>query len=330
MPDTGGGPPNEGRYCAPSDPLLGPDYVTLTNPPQNVPPSSAGRHVQSVYRQAELGAKGTIIRAAWAPLNDATTAASYQRVVISLGHKSSNGNLTNTGFVQEFDVDGFVTVADSSYSVSQSAYVNGGLNDDGFLNWPDFDNFFDYNGQQDLLLDIQAVEGTATQFFRVFHAVSAVPGSAGCTCNLLFQTTGNCAFNNSIGMRVKTGVYGSNTIDPTTPAFNVPNPSATAYLMQFELAKLESTGTSRWYDTGVSNPDYLDPIIGPLVQPCGAQIAVRWSGSADGIVEDVPFTPDVNDVDGFRYVRFQITLKANYFTGGRARVQLVEIPFVEE
>jgi hypothetical protein len=80
----------------------------------------------------------------------------------------------------------------------------------------------------------------------------------------------------------------------------------------------------------VSNPDYLDPIIGPLVQPCGAQIAVRWSGSADGIVEDVPFTPDVNDVDGFRYVRFQITLKANYFTGGRARVQLVEIPFVEE
>ena len=103
--------------------------------------------------------------------------------------------------------------------------------------------------------------------------------------------------------------------------------------MQFEIAKLRSDGQSTYYDADPAllapdGPDYLTPLINPLVQSGGAAILITWSGSLDGIVEDVPFTTNIDDLDGMRFVRFHVVMRANLFTGGRPRVDLLEIPFL--
>jgi len=284
----------------------------------------------NVYRSAEMGPAGTILRASWAPLDDTTTASSYGRVIIRIGHKKPNLNLTVQAFSTEFDVDTPVQVADGRYSVSQSIDVNGdGINDTGYVDWLAFDNLFAYDGTNDLLLDVQAQEGTASQLFRAFYAVTQVPSAFACNCQAMWNNTGDCTWNNSIGMRSKQGIFGSDFINPVNgPTVNPPNPGPYVYLAQFELAKITSKGTSLYYDTGADAPDYLAPIVGPLVQPCGASLELRWSGSMDGVLEDVPFTTNVDSLDGMRYIRFEATLNSNLFTGSRAIVRILTIPFV--
>ena len=97
--------------------------------------------------------------------------------------------------------------------------------------------------------------------------------------------------------------------------------------MLLELADLNSVGTSTYYDTGVDDPDYFEPIFTPAVQPGGARVSIEYAGSDDGMVDDVTFTADINQLDGLRYVRFQASLKSNFATGGRARINKIDIPF---
>jgi hypothetical protein len=47
-------------------------------------------------------------------------------------------------------------------------------------------------------------------------------------------------------------------------------------------------------------------------------------------VEDVPFTPNIDDIDGYRFVRWKAVLRANYFTGARAHIDDIQIPFTYE
>ena len=70
--------------------------------------------------------------------------------------------------------------------------------------------------------------------------------------------------------------------------------------------------------------------MAPVVQPGGASLVLEYSGSMDGIVEDVPLTPFLVDIDGHQYVRFQATLRSNLFTLTRARVAVLSLPFTFE
>ena len=99
------------------------------------------------------------------------------------------------------------------------------------------------------------------------------------------------------------------------------------HVMEFEIAKLRSDARSLYYDTGTTAPDYLSPVLNPFVQSGGAALEFLWSASSDGIVEDVPFTPNINACDGHRYVRWHCVMRANLFTGARPRLALMQIPF---
>ena len=105
------------------------------------------------------------------------------------------------------------------------------------------------------------------------------------------------------------------------------NPNNLIQDVLLELADLNSLGTSTYYDTGVDDPDYFEPIFTPAVQPGGASVSIEYAGSDDGMVDDVTFTSDINLLDGLRYVRFQASLKSNFATGGRARINKIDIPF---
>lgn len=315
-------PPGIGEedYCPTQNPLVGSDsIINVGNPP-----ASSGRRQMNLYRQAELGASGTVVRIAWGPDSDATFAATYPGVIMRLGHKQVGTDLANAGMFEQFDVDGYVTLVNQKdYVVPQAFDVNGGQTNDGYLDWPQLDIFFDYDGQNDLLLDVEAAMGNTFQTFRTFLALDQIFGV--CTC---FNFAGCSLTNNSIGQRQMDSTYGGDSADPGPVPATVANPAPFVHVMEFELAKLRSDARSLYYDSGISTADYLSPIISPLVQSGGATIEVTWSGSFDGIVEDVPFTPNINSIDNHRYIRWNVVMRANLFTGGRPRIDILEMPFL--
>jgi hypothetical protein len=121
--------------------------------------------------------------------------------------------------------------------------------------------------------------------------------------------------------------FGDDQPNPTPIPGTVFNPIAFLNVQQFELAKLRSQGQTRYRNSGTNDPDYLAPIVAPLVQSGGATVNLVYSGSSDGIVEDVPFNSNINAVDGHRYIRWRAILFSNIFTKARARIALIEIPF---
>jgi hypothetical protein len=313
--------PGEEDYCPTQNPLVGTDsIINIGNPP-----ASAGRRQLNLYRQTELGARGTVIRIAWGPDSDATFAATYPGVIMRIGHKLAGTSLANAGMTQQFDVDGFVTLVNKKdYIVPQAFDVNGGATNDGFLDWPQLDIFFDFDGVNDLLLDVEAQMGNTFQTFRTFLALSLNQISI-CDC---ITFIGCNLTNNSIGQRQMDSTYGGDFADPSPIPATVANPAPFVHVMQFELAKLRSDARSLYYDSTTANPDFLSPIIQPLVQSGGATIDVTWSGSSDGIIEDVPFTSNIHAIDGHRYIRWNCTMRANLFTGGRPRIEIIEMPFL--
>ncbi len=311
----------EEDYCPTQNPLVGPDsIINIGNPP-----SSAGRRQLNLYRQAELGARGTIIRIAWGPDSDATFAATYPDLIMRLGHKKGATSLTEGSLNSQFDVDGFVTVVNLvDYIVPQRANTGGGLINDHFLDWPQLESFFEFDGINDMIVDIEAKEGNTFQTFRTFLALTQTFGT--CNCSTFF----GCQPDNSIGQRQADSTYGSDFLNPAPIPLTVANPAPFVHVMEFELAKLRSDAQSTWYDTKTPEPDYLTPILNPLVQAAGATISMSYSGSHDGIVEDVAFSPSVDDVDDHQYIRFHVIMRANLFTGGRPRLALIEIPYTFE
>ena len=97
---------------------------------------------------------------------------------------------------------------------------------------------------------------------------------------------------------------------------------------QFEIRQTITIGQSLYYDTGDSFPRYLEPLVFPSVQPGSAQVTLEFSGSVDGLVESVPFTDRISDLDGLRFIRFRVTMRANFFTVTRPRVDAVFIPVI--
>jgi len=309
-------------YCATVNPLVGPD-LPIAGVGQ--PATADGRRRQNLYRAIELGGNGTIIRAAWGPDSDAIFAATYPNTTMLIGHHKGGTPLSNSGLFAQFDVDGYVQVAGPlTYQVGQASNLGGPTGFDAYYDWPQFQTFFDFDGINDLILDIQAQEGNTYQGIRTFLSVTQLPGGATCDCVTIFN--GQCNVAPGSPFRQADTVWGSDILNPS-PSAATANPAPFVNVMEFELAKLRSDAQSLWYDSLIEDPDYLTPIFTPIVQPGGSTIEISWSGSADGITEDVPFTPNINACDGLQYIRFHAVLRSNIFTGGRPRIDRMEIPY---
>jgi len=242
---------------------------------------------------------------------------------VKMGHKIAGTSFAVGSFDSQFDVDGSVVLADvDDYRVPQAADVNGdGVKQTGYFDWPELDRFFDYNGTDDLILDVEAEEGTTWQQFRTFVAASGGPP---CDCRFLA-----CIANTSVGLRLMDTVFGGDTPNPPNTA-GLPNPLQAVDVMQFEIATLLSIGQSLYYDTNELDPTYLSPIIVPVVQAGGSTIVMRYSASADGLLEDVPFSANISAANGFRFLRFQAEMRSNIATGVRPRIAKMDIPFTFE
>lgn len=115
-------------------------------------------HDQWIYTQAELGGAGAITSIGWGPSSNALFASSHTNVKVTLGH--TQGDALSTNLSNNFDVGTPVKVCDSSYIIPQRATIDPPCGTDacavGYWPLPTFSNFFEYNGKNNLVLDVNA------------------------------------------------------------------------------------------------------------------------------------------------------------------------------
>lgn len=274
-------------------------------------------HEQWVYTQAELGQIGAITQVAWGPSSNALFASNHSTVIVTLGH--TQGDSVSTSMLNNFDVGSPVKVADTSYLIPQRKNIgqsaepptfdgsDGTAN--GFWPLPTFTNFFEYNGKNNLIVDVDSTIGTNYQITRIFF------GPVGFPSRNTFAATGS----NAGGL-----------IQPVVQD------------MQFTKKRRTTIAQSLFYDSGQNNPDYSTPILVPATQIGGTSMQLQFEG-AEGILFPIPgnpnnvipdpttftgFVTNLDQLDDYRFLRFRITFVANVTTGQVPKLQSLAIPYI--
>ncbi|HEU4396108.1 MAG TPA: Ig-like domain-containing protein [Planctomycetota bacterium] len=268
-------------------------------------------HEQWVYTQAELGTSAAITQVGWGPSSNALFASNHQRVQVTLGH--TQGDALSTNMPNNFDVGIPVKVADSSYVIPQRATIDPPCGTDGcavgYWPLPTFTNFFEYNGKNNVIVDIDASIGSNYQITRVFFGPVGFPSR---------NTFGN------------TGDTTGSLLQPLVQD------------MKFTKKRRTTVAQSLFYDSGQSNPDYATPILSPVVQTGGTSIEVGYEG-AEGILFPIPSNPNnvipdpttytgfvtnLDQLDSYRFIRFRIIFTSNVNTGQVPTLQSLSIPYI--
>jgi hypothetical protein len=266
---------------------------------------------QWIFTQSEVGASGAITAIGWGPSSNALYASDHTKVKVQLGH--TQGQSLSLSMDNNFDVGAAVKVADSQYTIPQRASVDPPCSTDacavGFWPLPTFTNVFEFNGKNNLILDVDASLGTNYQITRIYFGPAGFPNR-----NVFCDTGGN------------TGVL----LQPLIPD------------MQFTKKRRTTIGQSTFYDSGQSNPNYSTPIVLPSTQSGGTSILIEYEG-AKGILFPIPGNPNniipdptsytgflgnTDQLDGYRFVRFRVTCVANVVTGDVPVVNSIAIPFI--
>jgi hypothetical protein len=349
-----------GAYNPIVDPLIGASINLLV--PNVNPPSNQGRRVLWAFEDREMGASGTITAASWGPDSNATFAAYYPDVILRIGFQRSHSmNLAGT-FSGNYEGSPLI-VYKGPYSVQQAANVgneypapanqsgiaaNQPLYDfTGFVDWPALTSYFDWDagdasvdGDSVLVFDASVQEGDAFQQLRGWYGVVAgflIPG---------------------FPLRRMYATYEENIPNPAANGATIANPEPSLTDTAFTVTKRVSLAQTLFYTPdnpgvdGVSYPgpqsslrtfatksDYLPPVITPAVQSGGAQILMEFqgafamdaTGNRNRVNQAFPFTPftsDVDDCDGYPYVRWRITLTSNLNFNAVAKVDKVILPIV--
>jgi hypothetical protein len=157
-------------------------------------------------------------------------------------------------------------------------------------------------------------------------------------------------------LRRLTSTHGADAANPPPGIFLFPSPSVTD--TAFTLTKRTSVAQPRFYTPGPSDPDgngypaphsgarirgtrsdYLSAVLHPAVQAGGAKVLLELQGAqaldplsdrtrVDPSRAFTDWTTDVDDLDGFPYVRWRATLVSNLNSNVTARVDAVWLPVV--
>jgi hypothetical protein len=292
---------------------------TLIQPP--LTDQANGSHTQLLYMNDELISEvRTVTEVAWGPENNALFAATYPRILIKLGHYTAE-NLTNT-YADNFNVDAAVRVYDGTYVVPQKANINPPGLDDGFFPYPTFTSYFDYNGQHNLVLDLDVQQGNNWQSHRVFYGITPANPN-----------------NPVIPNRRLWGDYQATEGTPITWFPPPTNPEPTAYDMRVTFRRRVTVGQSTWYDARRSSTHWATPIISPPAQPGGATFILEFEGAKgmenpnnpNQIIRDpstdTGWVESLNLLDGYRFIRFRFTMIANVNSDTVPEINSLMLPY---
>ena len=268
-------------------------------------------HDQWIYTQAELGGSGAITAIGWGPSSNALFASTHQKVKVTLGH--TQGDALSTNMSNNFDVGTPVKVVDASYVIPQRASIDPPCLTDacavGYWPLPTFSNFFEYNGKNNLVLDINATLGTNYQITRIFFGPVGFPNRH--TFGQVDSSSGTL-------------------IEPVVTD------------VKFTKKRRTTIAQSKFYDSGQNNPDFSSPILSPASQSGGTSMQVEFEG-AEGILFPIPgnpnnvvpdpttytgFVTNLDQLDGYRFIRFRVTFIANVNTGQVPVLNSLAIPYI--
>jgi hypothetical protein len=341
-----------GQLFAIVDPLIGAllnQFIVGINPPTN-----QGRRVMWSFDDTELGQDGTITVISWGPDSNATFAALYPDVILRLGFQKDASMSLATTFSGNY-LGAPLIAYKGPYSVSQVANVgNEGPTSanypfTGYANWPTLTSFFDWDegdpsaADSVLIVDASVQEGDTWQQLRGYFGVA--PG-------------GFPLISGVPGRRMYTTYEEETPNPPSSFVAGILNPEPSLTDTAFTLTRLASVAQSRFYTPDSVDPagnaypapfsgqrtfgvksDYLDPIIEPTIQTGGATVLVEFYGATalDPLgaraqpnlafpVRD--WTTNIHDCDGFPYIRWRLSLRANLSTSSIAKVRSVWVPLV--
>ncbi len=344
-------------------PLIGADLDAVA--PQVVP-SALGRRLQLAFDVNDLGPSGTITSIGWGPDRNATFVATYPSVTIRLGYAAESVGLNLTDTFAANSNGPLTVVYQGPYNVAQRANVGNEavapapfapgtpfqplFDFTGFVPWPALQRFVDWdtgpNGMasaRTFLLEVDAAAGSTWQECRTYFRgplvfpVGPVPLVVG---RRLFAESGGSMANPPGGALA-------------------PNPDPAIQDTAFTISKVATLVQSRFYTPDPVGKDglaYPPPYstqrtfgtksdYGPVQflmssRPPGTEVVVEYQGAtvldptADrtrpALAQPMtPWTTDPDDCDGYPYLRWRISLRANPVSGERPTVGTAALPLRE-
>ena len=255
---------------------------------------------QTMYTSAEVGTARTITGFQW--YYRALTSSNVSSVTVNLGHTKLGGMSTN--FPGNFS-DAPITVVNNinSYSISNSPTEN-------WMNGPNFSQNWKYNGTDNVVLEI-------------------------------FNTCGTIGWNATwVGLW---RVYSPDKL--TRSAYTLPavagggTTTATLfYDIRFNYLIDQSEAQSKFYDTGIKTPQFLEVVLFPDLgsQPAGTISSFEFQGAhEDPLNPGNPFLDNLSDwnsdlvkLSGYRFIRFHANFKVNQQTGQVPAYDSLVFPFI--
>jgi len=283
---------------------FGNSTTTVPNPPGpvsgNVIPMGTGTFMnmwcQMWYRSADVGNAGTISgykarTGTWSLAPNAIC----QGFTVNIGHNTASGGLTMTR-AGNFVGTPVTAINNVTWTLPATMTAN------SLYSFPAFTTAFGYNGTDNLVVDVSKTSITLQQDWGVYSG-----WGSGTTRVFGYPATGTTASGSSINY---------------------------TYQCALDFRTERSMAQSTWYKTESDSPMYLDPILSPTEHPPGTEAVVTFQGTADdGSGNPDPtatsvWTDDVSDLDGFEYIRFQASFKANLGTGVGPKISEIVIPYI--
>lgn len=281
-----------------------------------------GSRVQMLYTPNDVGIAAAITGVGWGPSSNALFAANHPGVTLRLGHNSVGS--VGADYEGNVNVGTAATMYDGAYTIPQAKNiqpsdpgtnpttgVTSDPNAQGMWLWPTFTSSFEWNGVNNLVFDAGVQPGNNCQILRIGFVPAGIPYP---------------------NRRAVATSYNSNTAD----SFIEP----VVYDIRFQKRRRTTIGTSLFYQLASGNPIFADPIISPVAQPGGVQVVVELEGApgrADplnpgGFIPDTTqstgWSTDITKVNGYQFVRFRVTMRANLTTNQSARIASIQIPYI--
>ena len=261
------------------------------------PLTTEGNRMQFIFnKEPDFSGIGlaSLIGWEWGPRSNFVFASNYRGVTVAVGHTMKGIFTDGLAFRFQENFGGFpnnpTTIFSGTYSVPNSLTSS-------YFPWPEFQTDFEYNGVNNVCLEVNVPPGGET--FQLFRS-------------------------NSTACVPRRRIYGAAGADQAVAGEN------TIYHSRFSFIRKKSFGVSRLIDTQTSNPDYTEPLVIADTLRIGATYVLTFSaedegagGSADGNRVG-PFA-DVNRIDGKRFFIFRFALNADPFTGVIPRIDSISL-----
>lgn len=266
--------------------------------------------IQMAFPASQMGGRArTIARAYWT--QGIVRGRVYPNTSIYLGH--ANESVDAAGFPSSgpsYSNFGDVPVLVVSPTTYRTATAPRTGTQQEFVQLPDFQSVFDYDGSRSMILDLlhNGDPASAPQF----------PGD---------DRWERWRIDNQYPINCATLRLFSN---------NAVQTNGWLYSVRFTYLTPGAEAQSLFYDIGRNDARLLPQQVVPTTQPQGTSVVLLWQGAKED--NNTPTIPDMTTLTGwvsdirslsnYRYIRFRATLNNNTHARTSPRLDIVTIPFV--